>query len=169
MSLLKCYGAMDRSIKRDPFRKAHPIGFPRHPGNRKAQSHLYDTAALSRLRCLQQDDRALYENLHTAPLCSIRRSPEPFRPQRERSPEACYVPTLFRLLAKQGGGTHLLWFGRNRHLAKGFENLAETLATVVSLTSIQLVLRRLAKEWVNKRLSWRAGPVAGGERLLWVR
>jgi len=61
------------------------------------------------------------------------------------------------------------WFGRKRHLAKDFENLAETLATVVSLTSIQLVLRRLAKEWVNRRLWWRAGPVAGGERLLWVR
>jgi putative transposase len=38
------------------------------------------------------------------------------------------------------------WFGRNRHLAKDFENLAETLATVASLTSILLALRRLAKE-----------------------
>jgi transposase len=30
------------------------------------------------------------------------------------------------------------WFGRNRRLAKGFENLAETLATFVTLASIQL-------------------------------
>ena len=37
------------------------------------------------------------------------------------------------------------WFGRNRRLAKDFENLAETLATTfVTLASIQLALRRLA-------------------------
>jgi transposase len=34
------------------------------------------------------------------------------------------------------------WFGRNRRLAKGFENLAETLVT---LASIQLAIRRLAR------------------------
>jgi transposase len=38
------------------------------------------------------------------------------------------------------------WFGRNRRLAKDFENLAETLATFVTLASIQLVLRRPARE-----------------------
>jgi transposase len=38
------------------------------------------------------------------------------------------------------------WFGRNRHLAKDFENLAETLATFLTLTSMQLALRRLARE-----------------------
>jgi transposase len=37
------------------------------------------------------------------------------------------------------------WFGRNRHLAKDFENLAETPATFVTLASIQLALRRLAR------------------------
>jgi transposase len=37
------------------------------------------------------------------------------------------------------------WFGRNRRLAKDFENLAETLATFVTLTSIQLALRRFAR------------------------
>jgi transposase len=37
------------------------------------------------------------------------------------------------------------WFGRNRRLAKDFENLAETLATFVTLASIQLTLRRLAR------------------------
>jgi transposase len=37
------------------------------------------------------------------------------------------------------------WFGRNRHLAKDFENLAETLATFETLASIQLTLRRLAR------------------------
>jgi len=30
------------------------------------------------------------------------------------------------------------WFGRNRRLAKDFENLAETLASFVTLASIQL-------------------------------
>jgi transposase len=35
------------------------------------------------------------------------------------------------------------WFGRNRRLAKDFENLAETVAAFVTLTSIQLALRRL--------------------------
>ncbi len=37
------------------------------------------------------------------------------------------------------------WFGRNRRLAKDFENLAETLATFVILASIQLAVRRLAR------------------------
>jgi transposase len=37
------------------------------------------------------------------------------------------------------------WFGRNRRLAKDFENLAETPATFVTLASIQLALRRLAR------------------------
>jgi transposase len=36
-------------------------------------------------------------------------------------------------------------FGWNRRLAKDFENLAETLATFVTLASIQLALRRLAR------------------------
>jgi putative transposase len=37
------------------------------------------------------------------------------------------------------------WFGRNRRLAKDFENLAVTLETFVTLASIQLALRRLAR------------------------
>ena len=37
------------------------------------------------------------------------------------------------------------WFGRNRRLAKDFENLAETLSAFVPLASIQLALRRLAR------------------------
>jgi transposase len=37
------------------------------------------------------------------------------------------------------------WFGRNRRLAKDFENLAQTLATFVTLASIQLAVRRLAR------------------------
>jgi hypothetical protein len=35
------------------------------------------------------------------------------------------------------------WFGRNRRLAKGFENLAETLTPFVTLACIQLAVRRL--------------------------
>ncbi|MFZ3234269.1 MAG: transposase [Stellaceae bacterium] len=37
------------------------------------------------------------------------------------------------------------WFGRNRRRAKDFENLAETLTTFVTIASIQLALRRLAR------------------------
>ena len=37
------------------------------------------------------------------------------------------------------------WFGRNRRLAKDFDNLAETLAKFVTLASIQLAFRRLAR------------------------
>src|SRR5689334_8431768 len=37
------------------------------------------------------------------------------------------------------------WFGRNRRLAKDFENLAETVAAFVALASIQLAIRRLAR------------------------
>jgi transposase len=34
------------------------------------------------------------------------------------------------------------WFGRNRRLAKDYENLADTLAAFVSLVGIQLGIRR---------------------------
>jgi transposase len=37
------------------------------------------------------------------------------------------------------------WFGRNRRLAKDFENLATTLQTFVTLAAIQLAVRRLAR------------------------
>jgi putative transposase len=37
------------------------------------------------------------------------------------------------------------WFGRNRRLAKDYENLANTLTAFVSLAAIQLGLRRLAR------------------------
>ena len=37
------------------------------------------------------------------------------------------------------------WFGRNRRLAKDYENLANTLAAFVTLAAIQLGLRRLAR------------------------
>ena len=43
------------------------------------------------------------------------------------------------------------WFGRNRRLAKDFENSAENLATFVILASIQLALRRLARALVAVR------------------
>ncbi len=37
------------------------------------------------------------------------------------------------------------WFGRNRRLAKDYENLADTLQAFVTLASIQLALRRRAR------------------------
>ena len=37
------------------------------------------------------------------------------------------------------------WFGRNRRLAKDYENLADTLAAFVTLASIHLAIRRLAR------------------------
>jgi transposase len=37
------------------------------------------------------------------------------------------------------------WFGRNRRLAKDYENLAGTLTAFVALASIQLGIRRLAR------------------------
>jgi transposase len=37
------------------------------------------------------------------------------------------------------------WFGRNRRLAKDFENLAETLVAFVAIASIQIAVRRLAR------------------------
>jgi Transposase DDE domain len=65
------------------------------------------------------------------------------------------------------------WFGRNRRLAKDFENLAETLATFVTLASIQLALRRLARAQAmmmkvrktrDSRPSPTPGPTAGLRR-----
>lgn len=38
------------------------------------------------------------------------------------------------------------WFGRNRRLAKDYENLADTLLAFVTLASIQIALRRLAQK-----------------------
>jgi transposase len=38
------------------------------------------------------------------------------------------------------------WFGRNRRLAKDYENLAETLVAFVTLAAIQLAIRRLARK-----------------------
>ena len=37
------------------------------------------------------------------------------------------------------------WFGRNRRLAKDFENLAATLLAFVTLAAIQFGIRRLAR------------------------
>jgi transposase len=37
------------------------------------------------------------------------------------------------------------WFGRNRRLAKAYENLADTLAAFISLACIRLALTRLAR------------------------
>jgi hypothetical protein len=53
------------------------------------------------------------------------------------------------------------WFGRNRRLAKDFENLAETLATFVTLASIQLALRRLARAKVEGLQRVELPPFAG--------
>jgi transposase len=38
------------------------------------------------------------------------------------------------------------WFGRNRRLAKDWENLADTLHAFVTIAAIQLALRRLARK-----------------------
>ena len=40
----------------------------------------------------------------------------------------------------------LSWFGRNRRLAKDFENLAESLLAFVTLACIQIAIRRLARQ-----------------------
>ncbi len=37
------------------------------------------------------------------------------------------------------------WFGRNRRLAKDYENLADTLAAFVTVAAIRLALKRLAR------------------------
>jgi hypothetical protein len=65
--------------------------------------------------------------------------------QRARGNPLPLIEGLRRPAVPLGGRAHFSWFGRNRRLAKDFENLAETLATFVTLTSIQLALRRLAR------------------------
>ena len=49
------------------------------------------------------------------------------------------------LRRRWGSRAHFSWFGRNRSLAKNFEDLATTLETYVTIASIQLALRRLAR------------------------
>jgi hypothetical protein len=44
-----------------------------------------------------------------------------------------------------GSSSEPSWFGRNRRLAKDYENLAETLAAFVTLAAIQFAIRRLAR------------------------
>jgi transposase len=53
------------------------------------------------------------------------------------------------------------WFGRNRRLAKDFEKLAGTLATFVTIASIQLALRRLARADMLARLPLTANGRCG--------
>jgi hypothetical protein len=43
------------------------------------------------------------------------------------------------------GRAQFPWFGRNRRLAEDFENLAGTLETLVTLATIRLAIRRLAR------------------------
>jgi hypothetical protein len=50
------------------------------------------------------------------------------------------TPTSFVVLVERT----FSWFGRNRRLAKDFDNLAETLGAFVALASIRLALRLLA-------------------------
>jgi transposase len=55
------------------------------------------------------------------------------------------------------------WFARNGGVAKDCENRAEALATFITPASVQPGPRRFARESLNKRRSWRAGPVTGDE------
>ena len=56
------------------------------------------------------------------------------------------MPVLRRLVTAHVVEGTFSWVGRNRLLAKVFENLAETLATFVTIASIQLAVRRLARD-----------------------
>jgi hypothetical protein len=60
-------------------------------------------------------------------------------------PKASPGKGLRRPAAPLGGRAHLLLVLTNRRLAKDSENLAEILATFVTLASIQLALRRPAR------------------------
>ena len=51
------------------------------------------------------------------------------------------------------------WFGRNRRLAKDYENLAATLTTFVTLAAIQLGIRRLAR--IIHQGAWSARSAGG--------
>ena len=53
------------------------------------------------------------------------------------------------------------WFGRNRRLAKDFDNLVETSATFDTIASIQLAIRRLARAWAVKCLNCRLQRAMG--------
>jgi hypothetical protein len=48
-------------------------------------------------------------------------------------------------LGRDDRNAHWSWFGRNRRLAKDYENLADTLAAFITLACIQLAIRRLAR------------------------
>ena len=49
------------------------------------------------------------------------------------------------------------WFGRNRRLAKDYENLADTLAALITLACIQLSVRHLARPYTFQSGSERMG------------
>jgi putative transposase len=58
----------------------------------------------------------------------------------------------------------LSWFGRNRQLAKDFDNHAATLACFVTLASIQLALRRLARAQGAVRVAPRRAGIRNPSR-----
>ena len=52
---------------------------------------------------------------------------------------------IYRPAASLGRRRTFSWFGRNRRLAKDYENLADTLAAFITLACIQIAIRRLAR------------------------
>jgi hypothetical protein len=52
---------------------------------------------------------------------------------------------IHRPAASMGRRTNLSWFVRNRRLAKDYDNLADTLAALISLACIEIVVRRLGR------------------------
>ena len=59
------------------------------------------------------------------------------------------------------------WFGRNRRLAKDYENLADTLAAFITLACIQLAVRRLSQG--RRLLSQALSVPPSDERCEWRR
>ena len=77
------------------------------------------------------------------------RSNTPSPPSRRCGWRSSNVPTTVQDLSscRVAGLSNgpFRWFGRNRRLAKDYENLADTLAAFITLACIQLALRRLAR------------------------
>ncbi len=73
------------------------------------------------------------------------------RPQRwiwlPEGAEPPPMPTGFQVLKRRWVVERTFsWFGRNRRLAKDYENLANTLLAFVTLAAIQFGIRRLARK-----------------------
>lgn len=101
------------------WERLEPLIPPAKPGGRPRETDM------------RQAMNAIFYLLRTG--CPWRYLPRDGFPPRSTEPRRWVVERTFS------------WLGRNRRLAKDYENLANTLAAFVAIASIRLALKRIAR------------------------